>query len=306
METNIRLEQYGKDIQAGRFPGAEMMVEDRQNMHANKFPDDDLESNSKRLTDNAQTAVLPKQECNGQAADSDRQTDDGQTALSGRQADDGQEILQDNIQHYKIHLLSVIGEIEGHECLGSSVKSTKYEHVLPQLAALEDNKEMDGLLMLLNTVGGDIEAGLAIAEMIASLSVPSVSLVLGGCHSIGVPLAVSTDYSFIVPSGAMLIHPVRMNGMVIGAPQTYEYFTRLQNRITGFVAAHSNVSREAMEQMMLETGEMTKDLGTILVGEDAVQKGLIHATGGIHEALEKLYELIRCQQSLCRKTSENI
>lgn len=206
--------------------------------------------------------------------------------------ENGQITLKGNGSDYKIHLLTVIGEIEGHECLGNGVKSTKYEHVLPQLTMLEDNRDMDGLIMLLNTVGGDIEAGLAIAEMIASLSIPSVSLVLGGCHSIGVPLAVSTTYSFIVPTGAMLIHPVRMNGMIIGAPQTYDYFTRLQNRITGFVAAHSNVSQQEMERMMFETGEMTKDLGTILVGEDAVRCGLIHQVGGIKEALGKLYELI--------------
>lgn len=206
--------------------------------------------------------------------------------------ENGQVTLADNPNHYKIHLLSVIGEVEGHECLGTNVKTTKYEHVLPQLAMLEDNQEMDGLLLLLNTVGGDIEAGLAIAEMISSLSVPSVSLVLGGCHSIGVPLAVSTDYSFIVPTGSMLIHPVRMNGMIIGAPQTYEYFQRLQNRITGFVSGHSGLSQKRMEQMMLETGEMTKDLGTILVGEDAVREGLIDETGGIRQALKKLYQLI--------------
>lgn len=210
--------------------------------------------------------------------------------------ENGQVTLTENRHNYKIHLLSVIGEIEGHECLGANVKTTKYEHVLPQLAVLEDNQEMDGLLLLLNTVGGDIEAGLAIAEMISSLSVPSVSLVLGGSHSIGVPLSVSTNYSFIVPTGAMLIHPVRMNGMIIGAPQTYEYFQRLQNRITGFVSAHSHLSQERMEQMMLETGEMTKDLGTILTGEDAVREGLIDEVGGIHQALEKLYQLIAEKQ----------
>lgn len=212
--------------------------------------------------------------------------------------ENGQITLEENGNHYKIHLLSVIGEIEGHECLGTNVKTTKYEHVLPQLAMLEDNREMDGLLLLLNTVGGDIEAGLAIAEMVASLSVPSVSLVLGGCHSIGVPLAVSTNYSFIVPTGAMLIHPVRMNGMIIGAPQTYEYFKRLQNRITGFVAEHSHLNQQRMEAMMMETGEMTKDLGTILVGEDAVEAGLIDAVGGIRQALEKLYEYIEADRQI--------
>lgn len=204
----------------------------------------------------------------------------------------GQITLNENSKKYQIHLLTIIGEIEGHECLSSNAKTTKYEHILPQLAAIEDNKKIDGMLMLINTVGGDIDAGLALAEMIASLSIPTVSLVLGGSYSIGVPLAVSTDYSFIVPSGAMLVHPVRMSGMVIGAPQTYEYFQRLQNRITKFVASHSNISQKRVEEMMMETGELTKDLGTILIGENAVKEGLIDAVGGIKEALAKLYEMI--------------
>lgn len=193
---------------------------------------------------------------------------------------------------HRIHLLSVIGEIEGHECLPGNSKTTKYEHVLPKLAAIEDSAEIDGLLILLNTVGGDVEAGLAIAEMIASLSKPTVSLVLGGSHSIGVPIAVSTDYSFIVKTGTMVIHPVRMNGLVIGAPQTYDYFKQMQDRILGFISSHSRASRERLEELMLDTGILTKDLGTILVGEDAVREGLINETGGISEALHKLYELI--------------
>lgn len=193
---------------------------------------------------------------------------------------------------HRIHLLSVIGEIEGHECLPGNSKTTKYEHVLPKLAAIEDSAEIDGLLILLNTVGGDVEAGLAIAEMIASLSKPTVSLVLGGSHSIGVPIAVSTDYSFIVKTGTMVIHPVRMNGLVIGAPQTYDYFKQMQDRILGFISGHSRASRERLEELMLDTGILTKDLGTILVGEDAVREGLINETGGISEALHKLYELI--------------
>ena len=192
----------------------------------------------------------------------------------------------------KIHLLTIIGEIEGHECLAANAKTTKYEHILPQLASIEDSEEIGGLLVLLNTVGGDVESGLAIAEMIASLSKPSVSLVLGGGHSIGVPLAVSTDYSFIVPTGTMIVHPVRMNGMVIGAPQTYDYFKRIQDRITSFVSGHSHVDRKRLEEMMLQTGEMTKDLGTILVGEAAVQEGLIDAVGGMKEALQMLYQLM--------------
>ena len=193
---------------------------------------------------------------------------------------------------HRIHLLTVIGEIEGHECLSANSKTTKYEHVLPKLAAIEDSPEIDGLLILLNTVGGDVEAGLAIAEMIASLSKPTVSLVLGGSHSIGVPIAVSTDYSFIVKTGTMVIHPVRMSGTVIGAPQTYDYFRQMQDRILGFISENSKASRDRLEELMLDTGILTKDLGTILVGPDAVREGLINETGGISDALKKLYALI--------------
>ncbi len=192
----------------------------------------------------------------------------------------------------RIHLMTIIGEIEGHESAASGGKATKYDHILPELAAIEDSKEVDGLLILLNTAGGDIDAGLAIAEMIASLSKPTVSLVLGGSHSIGVPLAVASDYSFIVPTGTMLIHPVRMTGMIIGAPQTYEYFKRMQDRITGFIAAHSRADKERLEELMMNTGEMTKDLGTILIGETAVKEGLIDEVGGISQALRKLYGMI--------------
>ena len=199
--------------------------------------------------------------------------------------------------NHRIHLLSVIGEIEGHECLPGNSKTTKYEHVLPKLAAIEDSSEIEGLLILLNTVGGDVEAGLAIAEMIASLSKPTVSLVLGGSHSIGVPIAVSTDYSYIVKTGTMVIHPVRMNGTVIGAPQTYDYFKQMQDRILGFISDHSMARRERLEELMLDTGILTKDLGTILVGEEAVREGLINETGGISDALGKLYEMIE----KCRK-----
>ena len=198
---------------------------------------------------------------------------------------------------HRIHLLSVIGEIEGHECLPNNSKTTKYEHVLPRLAAIEDSSEIDGVLVLLNTVGGDVEAGLAIAEMIASLSKPTVSLVLGGSHSIGVPIAVSTDYSFIVHTGTMVIHPVRMNGTVIGAPQTYDYFKQMQDRILGFVAGHSRAFRERLEELMLDTGILTKDLGTILVGEDAVREGLINEVGGISDALRRLYTMIAARKA---------
>ncbi|WP_283242959.1 ClpP family protease [Jingyaoa shaoxingensis] len=194
---------------------------------------------------------------------------------------------------HHIHLISIIGEIEGHECLPSTSKTTKYEHLLPQLAAIEDSRDIQGVLVLLNTVGGDVEAGLAIAEMIASLSKPTVSLVLGGSHSIGVPIAVSTDYSFIVATGTMVIHPVRMNGTVIGAPQTYDYFRQMQNRILGFIASHCGAERERLEQLMLDTGMLTKDLGTILVGSQAVEEHIINEVGGISLALQKIHDMIQ-------------
>lgn len=192
-----------------------------------------------------------------------------------------------------IHLITIIGEVEGHDNLGSNAKTTKYEHVLPQLAAIEDSSEIQGLLVLLNTMGGDVEAGLAIAEMIASLSKPTVSLVLGGSHSIGVPIAVSTDYSFIVPTGTMVIHPVRMNGMIIGVPQTFDYFKLIQDRITGFVCSHCSIDKKTLEDLMTETGILTKDVGTILVGEEAVKHGIIDEVGGIDRAVGKLREMIQ-------------
>lgn len=204
----------------------------------------------------------------------------------------GEVMLEENERQYHIQLLSVIGEIEGHECLPNNSKTTKYEHVLPKLAMIEDSREIDGLLILLNTVGGDVEAGLAIAEMIASLSKPTVSLVLGGGHSIGVPLAVSADYSFIVPSATMVVHPVRSNGMFIGVMQSYRNMEKIQDRITGFVSEHSHMSKERMEELMLDTSQLVKDVGTMLEGREAVEEGLIDETGGIQEALRKLYELI--------------
>ena len=209
-----------------------------------------------------------------------------------RQVEDfGQLTLEDG--ETKIHLLNIIGEIEGHECLPSNSKTTKYEHVIPQLAALEDSRKIQGLLVLINTVGGDVESGLAIAEMIASLSKPTVSLVLGGSHSIGVPLAVSTDYSFIVPTGTMMIHPVRMNGLIIGVAQTFDYFQKIQDRISGFITAHSRISEQRLLKLMLETGELTKDVGSVLVGRQAVEEGVINEVGGIQEAFAKLREIIR-------------
>ena len=191
-----------------------------------------------------------------------------------------------------IQLLTIIGEVEGHECLAANSKTTKYEHVIPVLAAVEENPQIRGLLVLINTVGGDVESGLAIAEMIASISKPSVSLVLGGSHSIGVPLAVSTDYSFIVPTGTMMIHPVRMNGLIIGVAQTFEYFQKIPDRIAGFITDHSRIFKARLMQLMLETGELTKDVGSVLVGEQAVSEGLIDELGGIHDAYDKLYKML--------------
>ncbi len=204
----------------------------------------------------------------------------------------GQLTLDQGKARHKIHLLSIIGEIEGHETLSPNAKTTKYEHVLPKLASIEDDGTVDGVLVIINTVGGDVESGLAIAEMISSLSKPTVSLVLGGSHSIGVPLAVSTDYSYIVPTGTMVIHPVRLNGLVIGAPQTYDYFQQMQDRITGFIADHCFATQEQLEKMMMNTSMLTKDLGTILVGNQAVSEGIINEVGGIDEAMRKLHEMI--------------
>lgn len=218
----------------------------------------------------------------------------GKDEKKEQQQEEIKEMGQITLDH-KIHLLTVIGEIEGHECLPSNSKTTKYEHVLPQLAAIEDSNDIEGVLVLLNTVGGDVEAGLAISEMLASLSKPTVSLVLGGSHSIGVPIAVSTDYSFIVETGTMVIHPVRMSGTVIGAPQTYDYFKQMQDRILGFIASHCDANRDRLEELMLDTGMLTKDLGTILVGKQAVDEGIINEVGGIKDALKKVYDLIKAK-----------
>ena len=203
----------------------------------------------------------------------------------------GEVVLDGNKEKRKIQLLSIIGEIEGHEIINNS-KTTKYDHILPKLAEFEDDDEMQGLLVLLQTCGGDVESGLAIAEMIASLSKPTVSLVLGGSHSIGVPIATSAQYSFIVPSGTMVVHPVRMNGLFIGAPQTFDYFKLIQDRIVSFVTSHSKVSKERLEDMMMNTGLFTKDLGTILVGAEAVNEGIINEVGGLKEAMNMLNKMI--------------
>ena len=194
--------------------------------------------------------------------------------------------------HGSVYCMTIIGQIEGHMTASSGTKTTKYEHVLPLLAKLEESEEVDGVLFLLNTVGGDIEAGLAIAELIAGMTKPTVSIVLGGSHSIGVPLAVAARRSFAVPSAAMTIHPVRMNGTVIAAPQTYNYFQRLQDRIVDFVARHSHISGEAFEALMLKKDDMAADVGSVLYGEEAVDRGIIDAVGGLSDGLACLYRQI--------------
>lgn len=201
-----------------------------------------------------------------------------------------------SIKIKKIKIFTIIGEIEGHELVAQNTKATKYEHLLPQLAEVEESKDIQGALFLLNTLGGDVEAGLAIAEMIASLSKPTVSLVLGGSHSIGGPLAVAADYSFIVPSGTMVVHPVRSSGMFIGVQQSLDNIIKTQDRITAFLARNSKISQEKVEELMLNPSELVKDVGTMLDGEGAVKVGLIDEVGGIKEALTKLHEMISIVQ----------
>ena len=205
--------------------------------------------------------------------------------------------LNGNGHKANIQLLTIIGEIEGHEAVSGNTKATKYEHLIPRLAEVEDDDEVDGVLILLNTLGGDVEAGLAIAEMIASLSKPTVSLVLGGSHSIGGPLAVSADYSFVVPSATMVIHPVRTNGMFIGVAQSYRNMEKIQDRITTFISSHTHMSQERLEELMLDTTQLVKDVGTMLEGPEAVKEGLIDEVGGMKEALGKLYDLIGKEKS---------
>ncbi len=191
-----------------------------------------------------------------------------------------------------IYTLTIIGQIEGHQVAPETVKTTKYEHVLPLLAAIEESEEIDGLLLLLNTVGGDIEAGLAISELIAGMKKPSVSLVLGGGHSIGIPLAVSAKKSMIAPTASMMIHPVRMSGVVVGAPATYHYFQRIQEQIADFVTRNSKIKKETFERYMMATGEIATDVGTIVYGKEAVKSGLIDRLGGLHDALDELHKMI--------------
>lgn len=195
-----------------------------------------------------------------------------------------------------IHCLPIVGQVEGHIIMPPQNKTTKYEHVIPQLVAVEQNSEIEGMLVILNTVGGDVEGGLAIAEMIVSMSKPTVSLVLGGGHSIGVPIAVASSYSFVAETATMTVHPIRLTGLVIGVPQTYEYLDKMQDRVVRFVTKHSHVTEEKFRELMFRTGDLARDIGTVLVGQDAVECGLINEVGGLGQAVRKLKELIRQQK----------
>ena len=225
------------------------------------------------------------------------QPDDGDSLEAKEQNDKAElierlgETVSENSKHL-IHCLNIIGQIEGHYAASPSAKTTKYEHILPALVAIEQDRSIEGLLIILNTVGGDVEAGLAIAELISGMKTPTVSVVVGGGHSIGVPLAVSAKISFIVPSATMTIHPVRMNGLVLGVPQTLSYFEAMQKRITDFVCRQSRISPEKFEELMMNTGELVLDMGTVIDGETAVKEGLIDRLGGLSDAIDALYGLI--------------
>ncbi len=247
----------------------------------------------------AQTSSLMAKENDPSSADSDQEMIDG---IPENSVKDMGAVLTGS--RHLIHCLTVIGQIEGHYILPPQNKTTKYEHVIPQLAAIEESEEIKGLLILLNTVGGDVEAGLAIAELIAGMKKPTVSIVLGGGHSIGVPLAVSARESFIVPSATMTIHPVRMNGLVLGVPQSFSYFEKMQDRITRFVTENSRISREEFVRLMMATGELAMDVGTSIDGEEAVSLGLIDHLGGLSDAIECLYRMIDEEEEKKDKKSD--
>lgn len=224
--------------------------------------------------------------------ESEEQQEEKQAQVAANIQQLGQTNIPQMPQDTTIHCLTIIGQIEGHIQLPPQNKATKYEHVIPQIVAIEQNPTIEGLLVILNTVGGDVEAGLAIAEMLASLSKPTVSIVLGGGHSIGVPIAVSCDYSFITETATMTIHPVRLTGLVIGVPQTFEYLDKMQERVVRFVTKHSKITEEKFKELMFSKGNLTRDIGTNVVGPDAVQYGLIDEVGGVAQALQKLRQLI--------------
>ncbi len=225
-------------------------------------------------------------------AETEKSKDEPSSSLIEKIQQLGQTDVPQLSQDSKIHCLAIVGQIEGHLQLPPQNKTTKYEHLIPQIVAIEQNPKIEGLLVILNTVGGDVEAGLAISEMLASLSKPTVSLVLGGGHSIGVPIAVSCDYSFIAETATMTIHPIRLTGLVIGVPQTFEYLDKMQDRVVSFVTKHSNVTEERFKDLMFAKGNLTRDIGTNVIGTDAVEYGLIDSVGGVGPAMKKLNELI--------------
>lgn len=240
------------------------------------------------MSDETKVKINEKKEKNEQESD---KNDEQQTEVSSTSDFETGSITVSKDGHF-IHCLTIIGQIEGHYILPSQNKTTKYEHVIPQLVAIEESKEIEGLLIILNTVGGDVEAGLAIAELLSTMKTPTASLVLGGGHSIGVPLAVSCQKSFIVPSATMTVHPVRMNGLVLGVPQTLSYFEKMQDRIVNFVANNSTISGDDFRRLMMKTGELVMDVGTVLDGEEAVKCGLIDELGGLSDALDFLNRII--------------
>ncbi|EKN63940.1 ATP-dependent Clp protease proteolytic subunit ClpP [Schinkia azotoformans MEV2011] len=237
-------------------------------------------------------------------SDSDQEQKDVKDSLVDKIQQLGQTNVPQMGQESNIHCLTIIGQIEGHMQLPPQNKTTKYEHLIPQIVAIEQNPKIEGLLLILNTVGGDVEAGLAISEMIASLSKPTVSIVLGGGHSIGVPIAVSADYSFIAETATMTIHPVRLTGLVIGVPQTFEYLDKMQDRVVSFVTSHSNITEDRFKELMLSKGNLTRDIGTNVVGKDAVKYGLINEVGGVGKAIAKLNQLIE-EKRMTTSTSTN-
>lgn len=249
---------------------------------------------------------MTEPEFNSQGVESDAENDraggEGVSSSEGFSSDELSQIEQTGTitsakGKHIIHCLSIIGQIEGHQELPPPAKTTKYEHIMPQLVAVEEAEDIEGLIILLNTVGGDVEAGLALAELIAGMNTPTVSLVLGGGHSIGVPLAVSAKRSFIVPSATMTIHPVRMSGLVLGVPQTMTYFEKMQERITRFVSANSRMSAERFNELSCDTSELVMDIGTVLDGQQAVEEGLIDEMGSLNHAIASLYAMIEARQA---------
>lgn len=234
--------------------------------------------------------------------------DESQDKKKSTLADTIQSLGQTNIPAYESNIfsLNIIGQVEGHVVLPPQNKTTKYEHIIPQIIAAEQNPKIEGILIILNTVGGDVEAGLALAEMISSLSKPSVAIVLGGGHSIGVPIAVSAEYSFIAESATMTIHPVRLTGLVIGVPQTFEYLDKMQERVVKFVTTHSNITEEKFKELMFKTGELTRDIGTNVVGPDAVKYGLINEVGGVGQAIKELNKRIEERKKELMKENEGV